>query len=161
MIATIVNALVLEDALSQADIPCRVYSALPVLLVAAPFDPERCLADLSGGRIVILAGGTGNPLFTTDTAAAVWGVELVVEIMLKATRVNGVYDADPEKHVGARLLDKLTYGDVLNRALGVMDLCAVSLCMEHHLPVRVFNYQVEGNMRRALAGEPIGTFIGE
>ncbi len=161
MIATVLNALVLQDGLRELGVPCRLYSALPVPPVAVAVDAERCRGDLSEGRVVILAGGTGNPLFTTDTAAALRGVELEVEIVLKATRVDGVYSADPEKHPDARLFSRLTYCDVLNRALGAMDLCAVSLCMEHRLPVRVFNYRVEGNMRRALAGEPVGTLIGE
>ncbi len=161
MVATIVNALLLQESLEQAGIPSRVYSALPVAQVAAPFGVESCLADLRQGRIVILAGGTGEPLFTTDTAAALRAVELGAEILLKATRVDGVYSADPEEDEEAELYSRLGYQEVIERRLGVMDLCAVSLCMEHGLPVRVLNYMVEGGIRRALAGESIGTLIGD
>lgn len=160
MIATIVNALVLQDALLHAAVTCRVYSALPVAGVAAPFSVEQCGADLDENRVVILAGGTGNPLFTTDTAAALRAVQLGAQIMFKATRVEGVYSADPELDAGAQLHERLAYEDVLKGQLGVMDIGAVSLCMEHGLPVRVFNYRTKGNIRRALLGEPVGTLIG-
>jgi len=159
MVATVVNALALQDGLERADIPCAVYSALPVEGVAQPFCLDSCLADLSRGRVLILAGGTGNPLFTTDTAAALRAIELQSEALLKATRVDGVYSADPERTRRAKLFKRLRYDEVLARELGVMDLCAVSLCMEHSLPVRVFNYKVKGNIRRALMGQDIGTLI--
>ena len=160
MIATIVNALILKDALEQSGLPCAVYSALPVEGVVSAFCVDCCQDDLAHGRLVILAGGTGNPLFTTDTAASLRAVQLGAKVLLKATRVRGVYSADPEKDAGAELFEHLSYQDVLARRLGVMDLCAISMCMEHALPVRVFNYKEDGNIRRALSGEPIGTLIG-
>ncbi len=160
MVATIINALLLEDHLLQAGVACRLYSALPLADVAAPFAAESAREELRRGVVVILAGGTGNPLFTTDTAAALRAVQLDAQILLKATRVDGVYSADPEHQADAELFSRLTYEEVLNRKLKVMDLGAVSLCMEHSLPVRVFNYKVAGNIRRALQGEPVGTLIG-
>ena len=160
MVATIVNALVFQDSLQRADVPCKVYSALPVAGVAAAFCAEQCAVDLEDGFIVLLAGGTGNPLFTTDTAGALRAVQLGAQVMLKATRVDGVYSADPEQHADAELYEHLSYEDVIKGTLGVMDLCAVSLCMDHGVPVRVFNYGVKGNIRRALSGEPVGTLIG-
>jgi uridylate kinase len=116
---------------------------------------------MEAGKVVLLAGGTGNPFFTTDTAAALRAVELGAGLVLKATRVDGVYSADPEQDPDARLFERLTYREVLERRLGVMDLTAVSFCMQHALPVRVFNYAVEGNIRRAAGGESVGTLIGE
>jgi len=160
MAATVVNALVLQDSLLRADVPCKVYSALPVGGVAAAFSVEQCVADLEDGCIVLLAGGTGDPLFTTDTAGALRAVQLSAQVMLKATRVDGVYSADPEQHPDAELYEYLSYEDVIKGKLGVMDPCAVSLCMEHGVPVRVFNYGAEGNIRRALSGERVGTLIG-
>ena len=160
MVATIVNALVFQDKLRQADVRCSVYSALPVAGVAAAFCAEQCTRDLEDGCVVLLAGGTGNPLFTTDTAGALRAVQLGAQVMLKATRVDGVYSADPEQHADAELYEHLSYEEVIKCRLAVMDLCAVSLCMEHGIPVRVFNYSVEGNIRRALQGEPVGTLIG-
>jgi len=160
MVGTIVNALVLQEGLQQAGLPAVVYSTLPIEQVARPFDAQACAAELSHGHIVILAGGTGRPMFTTDTAAALLGVQLAVDIVLKATRVDGVYSADPEKDPGAKLFARLSYQKVLEGGLGVMDACAISLCREHGLPVRVLNYRVEGNIRRALSGEPVGTLIG-
>ncbi len=160
MVATIVNALVLQDALEGLELQCRVYSALSVGDAARSFSMQACADDLDEGRVVLLAGGTGSPLFTTDTAAALRGVQLGVEVLLKATGVDGVYSADPHQCREAELFSRLTYQEVLTRALGVMDLCAISLCMEHRLPVRVFNYRTAGNIRRALQGEPVGTLIG-
>jgi len=160
MAATLVNALVLQDALERLELPCRLYSAVPFGDLAGAFTSETCRADLESGRVVILAGGTGSPLFTTDTAAALRGVQLGAEVVLKATRVAGVYSDDPHQCKDATLFSRLSYQDVLARALGVMDLCAISLCMDHALPVRVFDYSVSGNIRRALQGEAVGTLIG-
>ena len=160
MIATVINALVLQDHLESAGVPCSIYSALPVSGAVDPFDAERCRETLSQRRIAILAGGTGNPLFTTDTAAALRAVELGAQVLLKATRVEGVHSADPELEAEAELFRTVTYEEVLRRKLAVMDLCAVSICMEHRLPLRVFNYKVEGNIRRALMGESVGTLVG-
>lgn len=160
MLATSVNALVLQDSLESRDIPTTVYSGLPVEGVIAPFDSDRARSDLDSGNVVILSGGTGNPLFTTDTAAALRGVQLGVDIVLKATRVDGVFSSDPERSDDAEFFDQLGYKEVLSRQLGIMDLCAISLCMEHMMPLRVFNYKRERNIRRTLNGEAIGTLIG-
>jgi len=160
MVATVVNALILQDALRSSDLPCSAYSALPIEGVIVPFQLDACRADLEHGRIVVLAGGTGNPLFTTDTAASLRALQLSAEVLLKATRVEGVYSADPEEDPDAEFYEHLSYRDVLSRNLKVMDLCAVSMCMEHGLPVRVFNYKHEGNIRRALLGEELGTLVG-
>jgi len=160
MVATLVNALLLQDGLQRAGVEAVLYSALPVGQVARPFNPQSCREELRRGRLAILAGGTGNPLLTTDTAAAVRAIELQAQILLKATRVDGVYSADPERDASARLFRTLSYEQVLREGLGVMDPCAVSLCREHELRVRVFNYQKPGNIRLALEGESIGTLIG-
>lgn len=160
MLATMVNALVLQDALENKGTEVSVYSGLGVEEAIPPFDSELARADLANGKIVILAGGTGNPLFTTDTAAALRGIQLGVEVVLKATRVEGVFSSDPETSDTAEFFERLAYEDVLSRRLGVMDLCAISLCMEHGVPVRVFNYETQDNIQRALAGQQIGTLIG-
>ena len=160
MLATAVNALMLQDCLVTGGIPTAVYSGLTVPDVIPGFNSDAARSDLDQGKVVILAGGTGNPLFTTDTAAALRGIQLGVKLVLKATRVDGVYSADPETNAEAEFYAHLSYTEVLRRRLGVMDLCAVSLCMEHDLPVRVFNYQDAGNIRKVLAGQAIGTLIG-
>jgi uridylate kinase len=160
MMATIVNAFILKHVLEEANVAVKAYSAINIPGIIEGFDRRKGIADLEDGNMVVLAGGTGNPLFTTDTAAALRALQLDAQIVLKATRVDGVYDADPEQDGDARLFERLGYEDVLSQKLGVMDLCAVSLCMEHELPVRVFNYQVKGNLERALNGENTGTFIG-
>jgi len=159
MIATMVNGLVLQDALLAAGADAVLYGALGVGGVVRRFSEEQCRSELEAGRIVVLCGGTGNPLFTTDTGAAMRAVQLGADVMLKATRVDGVYSGDPETQHDAVLHECLSYGDVIERGLGVMDMCAVALCREHSLPVRVFNYGVQGNIRRALQGEPIGTIV--
>ncbi len=160
MLATAVNALVLRQSLERRGLPTAHYGAFQVARMMEVFEPERCVRDLEQDRIVILAGGTGCPLFTTDTAAALRAVEIGADLLLKATRVEGVYSADPETSGEVELYRETSYSRVLERRLAVMDLAAVSLCMEHNLPVRVFNYAVEGNIRRAAAGEPVGTVIG-
>jgi uridylate kinase len=161
MLATALNGLVFGAALSEAGVPVSVYGAFAVPRMVRQFEAEQAAADLVAGRVVLLVGGTGNPFFTTDSAAALRAVELGAEVVLKATRVDGVYSADPEREPDAVLYDRLTYAEVLDRRLGVMDLTAISLCMEHSMPVRVFNYAVAGNIRRAVAGEPIGTLVGD
>jgi len=160
MLATAVNALVLRECLEQRGVPVMHYGAFPVPRMIEVFEPERCARDLEQGRIVVLAGGTGNPLLTTDTAAALRAVEIGADLLLKATRVDGVYSGDPEKSGDVEFFPDISYRQVLERRLGVMDLTAVSLCMEYHLPVRVFNYAVAGNIRRAASGESVGTVIG-
>lgn len=165
MLATVMNALLLRDRLRQVGVSASHYCAFPIVRIAPVFEPEPAVRDLQDGRIVILAGGTGNPLVTTDTAAAIRAVEVEAEVLLKATRVDGVYTADPEQDPGARIFERLSYGEVLERELGFMDLAAISLCRQHRLPLRVFNYAEPGNILRAVrAGadrtQSIGTLIG-
>jgi uridylate kinase len=160
MLATLVNALVLRDHLESAGLDCTHYCAFPVPRMAEVFEPTRCIAEMAAGRVVILAGGTGNPLFTTDTAAALRAGELGADLLIKATRVDGVYSANPETDPHAELFTHLTYQEVLDRGLRVMDWTAVSFCMAHGLPLRVVNYAVEGNIARAVGGEDVGTFVG-
>ncbi len=160
MLATVINTLVLRDRLEEMKVPVVHYGAFAVPPMVAIVRPDKCVADLEAGKIVLLAGGTGNPLFTTDTAAALRACELGADVVLKATRVDGVYSDDPETNSEAELFERISYEEVLERKLAVMDLTAISLCMAHGLPVRVFNYAVEGNIRRAALGEPVGTLIG-
>jgi uridylate kinase len=159
MLATVINALCLQDVLEHLGAVTRVLSALPMQAVAEPFIRRRCIRHLEKGRVVILAGGTGNPHFTTDTAAALRATEIGADVLLKATKVDGIYTADPKKDPRARRYDRLTYMDALNRRLGVMDATALSLCMENHVPIIVFNIKREGNIVRAVRGEPIGTTV--
>jgi len=160
MLATVINAFVLRDRLAELGVPCVHYGAFPVARMIGGFDPDECSARLEAGELALLAGGTGNPLFTTDTAAALRAAELGADLLLKATRVDGVYSTDPERDPNAELFPRISYQEVLERRLGVMDLAAVSLCMAHSLPVRVFNYSVPGNIGRAASGEAVGTLIG-
>jgi uridylate kinase len=160
MLATIINGLALSDALEQQELETRVLTALEIRQVAEPFVRRRALAHMDKGRVVILAGGTGNPLFTTDTAAALRATELGCEVLLKGTKVDGVYTADPKKDPTATLLPELSYMEVLNNGLGVMDGTAVTLCMENRLPVVVFNMFEDGNLERVVRGETLGTHIG-
>ncbi|MHC5036298.1 MAG: UMP kinase [Planctomycetota bacterium] len=159
MVATVVNALALQDRLEARDIPTRVCTAIHMGEVAEPYIRRRAIRHLEKGRIVILAGGTGNPHFSTDTAAALRAAEIGAEALFKATRVDGVYSADPEKVPDAEKFEHLTYMDVLNKGLRVMDSTAVTLCMEKSIPVIVFNLTLPGNIEKAVAGEPIGTRI--
>jgi uridylate kinase len=159
MLATVINALVLQDVLEHLDLTTRVMTALPVQSVAEPWIRRRATSHLEKGRIVILAAGTGNPHFTTDTAAALRATELGCDVLLKASKVDGVYTDDPHKNPRAKKIDRLTYLDVLNRRLGVMDVTAISMCMEYKLPIIVFNLRADGNILRAVRGEPIGTII--
>jgi len=161
MLATVINALALQDLVESMGKPTRVLTALPIQAVAEPWIRRRAISHLEKGRIVILAAGTGNPHFTTDTAAALRAAEIGAEVLLKASKVDGVYDRDPEENSKAKRFDRLTYLDVLNKRLGVMDGTAISMCMEHRLPIIVFNLRKEGNIARAVRGEPIGTIIGE
>jgi uridylate kinase len=159
MLATVMNGLALQDALEKIDVATRVLSAIEMQRVAEPFIRRRCIRHLEKGRVCILAGGTGNPFITTDTAAALRANEIGAEVLLKATKVDGVYTADPNRDPDATRIERLTYLDVLNKQLGVMDLTAISLCMERKLPILIFNLKVEGNIERAVRGEPIGTLI--
>jgi uridylate kinase len=160
MLATVINGLALQDALEQAGVPTRVQTAIAMQQVAEPYIWKRAMRHLEKGRIVVLAAGTGDPYFTTDTTAALRAAELGAEAVLKATRVDGVYTADPELDDSAEKIDELGYIDILNRGLRVMDSTAISLCMENKLPIIVFDLMVHGNIKRALLGEPIGTRVG-
>ncbi|MCL4209585.1 MAG: UMP kinase [Phycisphaerales bacterium] len=159
MLATVINALALKEALETIGQPARVLSAINLTAVAEPFIRGRALRHLEKGRVVILAAGTGNPFFTTDTCAALRGAELGADILLKATKVDGVYDRDPVRHADATRFEKLTFSEALERKLRVMDLTALSMCMEHRLPVKVFDFKVRGNIRRVIEGAPLGTLI--
>jgi uridylate kinase len=159
MLATVMNALALQDALEKEHLDTRVMSAIGMNEVAEPYIRRRAVRHLEKGRVVILAAGTGNPYFTTDTAAALRAVEIDAEVILKATRVDGVYDADPLLHPEARRYEQLTYVDVLTERLQVLDATAVSLCMENDLPIVVFDVNRPDNIRRVALGEPVGTII--
>jgi uridylate kinase len=159
MLATVINALALQDALEQLGVVTRVVTAIEMRSVAEPFIRRRALRHIELGRVVVFAAGTGNPYFTTDTAAALRAMEIKAEAILKATKVDGIYSADPVTDPGATKFDNLSYLDVLERRLKVMDATAVSLCMENKLPIVVFNLRTPGNLKRAIMGEPIGTTV--
>ncbi len=161
MLATVINSLAVQDALEHEGIPTRVMSAITMRSVCEPYIRRRALRHLEKGRVVIFAAGTGNPYFTTDTAAVLRALESEADVIMKATRVNGVYDMDPEKHPLAKRFDTLTYSQVLEKNLRVMDAAGISLAREEKLPVLVFNMKVSGNIVRAAAGEDIGTLITE
>jgi uridylate kinase len=159
MLATVINSLALQDALEKLGVSTRVMSAIEMRQVAEPYIRRRATRHLEKGRVVIFAGGTGNPFFTTDTTASLRAMEIGAEVLLKATKVEGVYDADPVKNQGATKFEELTYIEVLNRELKVMDSTAISLCMDNHVPIIVFNLMEKGNIMRVLSGEPIGTLV--
>lgn len=159
MIATVMNSLALQDALENEGVFTRVQSAIRMTEVAEPYIRRRAMRHLEKGRIVIFAAGTGNPYFSTDTAAALRALEIGAEAILKATKVDGVYDADPVKNPGAKMFTQLAYIDVIKLGLQVMDATAITLCMDNALPIVVFNMGVEGNIKRVLQGEPIGTIV--
>ncbi len=160
MVATMVNGLALCQKLEECGLTTHICSALPITNVVGGFDPDRCQEELDRGGVVVLAGGTGHPFFTTDTAAALRAVQLGMEVVLKATRVDGVYSADPETDGSSEFFASLTYEDILNRKLAIMDYSAIALCRDHGMPVRVFNFGEEGNLQRAISGDSVGTFIG-
>lgn len=159
MLATVINGLALQDALESLGAQTRLMSAVRMDGVAEPFIRRRATRHLEKGRIVILAGGTGAPFVTTDTAAAQKALELDADILMKATRVDGVFSADPEKDPSATLYHHLTYKEVRDRNLRIMDPTAIAHCMEHDLPILVFNYRVDGNIERAVRGEDVGTLV--
>ena len=161
MLATIVNSLALQDALEQRGVQTRVLTALEIRQVAELFIRRRALRHLEKGRVVILAAGTGNPYFTTDTAAALRAMEVQAEVLLKATKVDGIYSADPMKDPAAVHLPRVTYLECLERGLRVMDTTAISMCMDNKLPIVVFNVRVPGNVARVVRGEPIGSIVTE
>jgi uridylate kinase len=159
MLATIINAMALQDVLEKMGIPTRVLSAINVEELAEPFIRRRAVRHLEKGRVVIFAGGTGNPYFTTDTAAALRAIEIGAEVFLKATKVSGVYSDDPEKNKNVVKYTELKYIDVLNKSLKVIDSTAISLCMDNKIPIIIFNLKQKGNMEKVVMGKNIGTII--
>jgi len=159
MLATVINALALSDAIEKIGHPTRVLSAIEMRAVCEPYIRRRALRHLEKGRIIIFAGGTGNPYFTTDTCASLRATEINADVLLKATKVDGVYDSDPKKNPGAKKFDKLTYQEVVTRRLGVMDMTAIAMCMENKLPIVVFNGLVQGNLEKVVKGAVIGTRV--
>jgi uridylate kinase len=159
MLATVINSLALQDALERKGAQTRVQSAITMREVAEPYIRRRAIRHLEKGRIVIFAAGSGNPYFTTDTAAALRAMEIQANVLLKATRVDGVYPADPEKTPGIQKIDRLTYLEVLQRQLKVMDATAISLAMDNAMPIIVFNLNERGHMKRVVMGEPVGTIV--
>jgi len=159
MLATVMNSLALQEALERHGVFTRVMSAIEMQAVAEPYIRRRAIRHLEKGRVVIFAAGTGNPYFTTDTTAALRALEIGAECIMKATKVDGIYDADPKTNPDAVKFDELTYIDVLNRGLQVMDSTAISLCMDNKLPILVFNMEVDGNIERALNGAHVGTIV--
>jgi uridylate kinase len=159
MLATVMNGLALQDALEQSDCPTRVMSAIAMNEICEPYIRRRAVRHLEKGRVVVMVAGTGNPYFTTDTAATLRAVEVHAAVILKATRVDGVYDADPEKHPGAQRYSTISYTDLLSNRLQALDATAVSLAMDNEMPIVVFDMTVPGNIARAVRGERIGTLI--
>jgi uridylate kinase len=159
MLATVINALALQDALEKAGLQTRVLSAIEMRAVAEPYIRRRAIRHLEKGRVVIFAAGTGNPFFTTDTAGALRAIEIGADAIMKATKVDGIYSADPQQDRTAERLSRTTYRDVLNRRLQVMDSTAISLCMENALPIVVFDLTRSGNIKRIVLGEPVGSIV--
>ncbi len=159
MLATVINALALQDALEKEGIPTRVQSAIAMAEIAEPYIRRKAIRHLEKGRIVIFGAGTGNPFFTTDTAASLRAMEISADIIMKATKVDGIYNKDPVKHSDAVKFDKINYIEVLNLGLQVMDSTAISLCMDHKLPILTFDLMKKGNILRAITGEEIGTLV--
>jgi uridylate kinase len=159
MMATLINAIALQDALEKKGVDTRLLSAIEVRTMAEPFIRRRAIRHLEKGRVVIFAAGTGNPYFSTDTAAALRAMEVHSQIILKATKVDGIYDRDPQKYTDAVKFDELTYMDVLSRHLAVMDSTAISLCMDNRMPIIVFNLKAKGNIKRIIYGEKIGSIV--
>ncbi len=159
MLATVINALALQDALEKRGSFTRVITAIEIREIAEPFIRRRAVRHLEKGRVVIFAAGTGNPYFSTDTAAALRAMEIKAEVILKATKVDGVFDADPAKVPDAKMFSRINYLDVLSRRLAVMDTTAISLCMDNSLPIIVFNLNVPGNLKRVVLGEKVGSLV--
>ncbi len=159
MLATVINALALQDALEQQAVVTRVVTAIEMRAVAEPFIRRRAIRHLEKGRVVVFGAGTGNPYFSTDTAAALRAMEIKADVILKATKVDGIYDADPMVKPGAMRFDRISYLQVLEQRLKVMDATAISLCMDNRLPIVVFNLRTPGNIRRAISGEPVGSLV--
>ena len=161
MLATVINAMALQAVIEAEGVPCRVQSAIEMKEVAEPYIRRRAMRHLAKGRVVIFAGGTGNPYFTTDTTAALRAAEIQADVILKATKVDGVYDRDPVGHPGAKMFSKVRYMDVLRKRLKIMDSTAISLCMDNNIPILVFNVAKKGNIERAILGKRVGTVVEE
>ena len=159
MLATVINALALQDALEKANVPTRVQTAIEIRQVAEPYIRRRSVRHLEKGRMVIFAGGTGNPYFSTDTAAALRAMEIHADALFKATKVDGVYDRDPVKFPDAKMVEKMSFDRFLNDRIGVMDSTAVTLCRDNAMSIRVFKLMTRGNIKRVVSGEPIGTIV--
>lgn len=159
MLATVINALALQDALEKLGVPTRVQSAISMAQVAEPFIRRRAVRHLEKGRVVIFGGGTGNPFFSTDTAAALRANEIGAEVILKATKVDGIYDSDPKKNPSAKRFPRINYLDALQKQLKVMDSTAFSLCMDNKMPIVVFDFFTPHNLKRVVMGEPVGTIV--
>ena len=159
MLATVINALALQDALEQHGVVTRVVTAIEMRAVAEPFIRRRAIRHLEKGRVVLFGAGTGNPYFSTDTAAALRAMEIKADVILKATKVDGIYDADPAFHPNASRYERISYLQVLDQGLKVMDATAISLCMDNRLPIVVFNLRTPGNIKRAIVGEPVGSLV--
>ncbi len=159
MLGTVINGLALREALEGQGIPSRLLTALQITAVAEPFIRGRAMRHMEKGRVIVLAAGTGNPFFTTDTCASLRAVELQAQVLLKATKVDGIYTADPRKDPSAKKYETLRFSEVLEKRLAVMDLTAMTMCMEHNLPVEVFDFRTAGNVKRAVLGERIGTLV--
>src|ERR1700704_3845579 len=159
MLATVINALALQDALEQQGVVTRVVTAIEMRAVAEPFIRRRAIRHLEKGRVVVFGAGTGNPFFSTDTAAALRPMEIKAEVIFKATKVDGIYDADPMIQPNATRFDRISYLQVLEQGLKVMDATAISLCMDNRLPIVVFNLRTPGNIKRAISGEPVGSLV--
>lgn len=159
MLATVINALALQDALEQQGVVTRVVTAIEMRTVAEPFIRRRVIRHLEKGRVVVFGAGTGNPFFSTDTAAALRAMEIKADVILKATKVDGIYDADPMVSPNASRFDRISYLQVLKQGLKVMDATAISLCMDNHLPIVIFSLRTAGNIKRAIVGEPVGSLV--
>ena len=159
MLATVMNSLALMDSLENIGVTTRVQTSIEMRAIAEPYIRRRALRHIEKSRVVIFAGGTGNPYFTTDTAAALRAVEINADLLIKATKVDGIYDSDPKKNPDAKKYDELTYMEALSKQLQVMDATAISLCMENHMPLMVLNLWEEGSLKKALMGEKVGTLV--
>lgn len=159
MLATVINAMALQGALEKLEVKTRLQSAIKMEQICEPFIRRRAIRHLEKGRVVIFGAGTGNPYFTTDTAASLRAVEIEADLILKGTRVDGVYTADPEKHSDAKKFDTITFSEVYERGLSIMDLTAITLCQENKLPILVFDMNKQGNLKRLMMGEKVGTLV--
>ncbi|MCC6970473.1 MAG: UMP kinase [Phycisphaerales bacterium] len=159
MLGTVINAMALREKLVSMDVDCRVMSAIDIKAVAEPFIRNRAIRHLEKGRVVILAAGPGNPFFTTDTCASLRAIELECDVILKATKVDGVYTADPKKDPSAKRYDRLTFSEAIAKNLRIMDMTALAMCQEHQLPLLVFDFNVKGNIRRVIEGKSVGTIV--